>query len=65
MKKTVNQVNPPQKGKSGDKVWKIYFKKTDCSMLMFKKLTLVQAMVRKNALKEIYQDWCGNFIITK
>lgn len=48
-----------------DGFWKIYFKHDGCSMLLFEKLDIVNAKVRVNALKNIYNNWKGQFIITR
>lgn len=68
MKKPLqNQVNNPEKKKSkwDDNRWKIYFKFNGASMLMFDHLTGVNAIIRTKALKRLYNDWKGHFIITK
>lgn len=45
---------------------KIYFKnRSGSSMILFKDLTPYQAITRKKALKRIYSDWRGEFIISR
>lgn len=45
---------------------KIYFKnRSGSSMLIFKDLTPYDAAQRRKALKRIYTDWRGEFIITR
>lgn len=45
---------------------KIYFKnKSGSSMLMFKDLKPEDAYTRQQALKHIYHDWRGEFIVTR
>lgn len=61
-----NQVNKPEKkSKWGENRWKIYFKSHGASMLLFDKLTCTNAVIRAKALKRLYSDWKGTFIITK
>lgn len=63
--KAVNQLHRATTGKPIDNTWKVYFKKSGCTMLLFKNLTYHSAYGRVNALKKTYGDWCGTFIITK
>ena len=45
---------------------KIYFKnRSGSSMIIFKDLTPYNAAQRVKALKRIYTDWKGSFIITR
>lgn len=45
---------------------KIYFKnRSGASMILFKDLTPYDAAQRRKALKHIYTDWRGEFIITR
>lgn len=61
-----NQVNRPEKkNKWDDNRWKIYFKSHGASMLMFDHLTGTNAVIRAKSLKRLYNDWKGNFIITR
>lgn len=46
-------------------VWKVLFKKSGCTMLLFDKLTYHTALHRKKNLSQMYGDWKGEFIITK
>ena len=46
-------------------VWKVYFKKEGCTMLLFKNLSYYAAYRRKEVLTNQYTDWCGHFIVTK
>lgn len=64
---TKNQVhNIPSKETSKKDVRKVYFKnRSGSSMLMFKDLTPYDAAQRRKALKRIYTDWRGDFIITR
>lgn len=41
----------------------IFFKHDGCTMLLFSGLSFINALIRKNALSKIYNDWCGHFII--
>lgn len=43
----------------------IYFKHDGCTMLLFCGLSFTNAMIRRDALERIYNDWCGKFIISK
>jgi hypothetical protein len=44
---------------------KIYFKYKGNSMCIFEGLTWSNAFLRVKALKRLYNDWRGEFIITK
>lgn len=52
---------------SGNKdLRKIIFKnRSGASMVLFKDIDYVNASVRVNALKALYPDWRGQFIITR
>lgn len=59
---TKNQVHKP----GGSNLRKIYFKnKSGSSMLCFKDLKPEDAYTRQQALKNIYSDWRGEFIVTR
>lgn len=62
MKKIKNQVNNP---KPNQDLRKIYFKRNGASIVMFEKLTPYDAAQRKEALKRLYSDWRGEFIISR
>lgn len=47
------------------KDWKIYFKKSDCTVCLFKNLTYANAATRLNVLTKIYKDWNGKLIVKK
>jgi hypothetical protein len=47
------------------KCWKIYFKKSDCTVCLFKNLTYLNGMQRLSVLKKIYKDWNGTLILKK
>lgn len=61
-KQTKNQVNNP---KPQQDLRKIYFKKNGASILLMKNLKPYDAAQRRDTLKRLYSDWCGEFIITK
>lgn len=67
MNKFSNQVNAPRKTNrwTGERCWKIYFKKDGNSMLLFRGLSHSTAFVRCNTLKRIYNDWRGKFVVTR
>lgn len=52
---------------SGNKdLRKIIFKnRSGASMVMFKDIDYVNASVRVNALRQLYPDWRGQFIIVR
>lgn len=63
----ISKFNPSSKGRP-DKVqenYAVYFKHDGCTMLLFTELSMVNALIRKSALKKMYSDWCGHFIVTK
>lgn len=68
---TTGFVNQPQrfgkqhKNSQNEKLKKIYFKSHGCSMLLFDNITAINARGRINALKAMYNDWKGSFIITQ
>ena len=63
MKKAIkNQVNNP---KPNQDLVKIYFKSHGASIVVMKNLQPYDAAQRRDALKRLYSDWCGEFIITK
>lgn len=45
--------------------WKIYFKKSDCTIVLFKKLTYLNAMQRVSVLQKLYKDWNGKLLVKK
>lgn len=51
--------------KKDKELYRVYFKKNGCSMLMFEKLSYYAAMRRKEVLKKVYTDWKGHFVVTK
>ena len=62
--KTMNQAHPHVAGNTN--LRKILFKNSSgSSMVLFKNIDVVNASVRVNALKRIYSDWRGEFIITR
>lgn len=46
-------------------VWKILYKKSGCTMPLFTGLMYHAALHRKKILRQMYNDWQGEFIITK
>lgn len=46
-------------------VYKVYFRKNGCSILLFNKLLCHQALHRRKILKNLFKDWKGEFIVTK
>ena len=44
---------------------KVVFKTKTATMILFKDIDYVNASVRVNALKRLYSDWCGQFIIIR
>lgn len=61
--KTVNQAHPVQRK---DNLRKILFKNSSgASMVLFKDIDVVNAKVRVEALKQIYSDWRGQFVICR
>ena len=61
--KTKNQVYRVSENKDLRKV--IFKNRSGASMVMFKDIDYVNASVRVNALKTLYSDWRGQFIITR
>uniref|UniRef100_A0AAU8BB20 Uncharacterized protein n=1 Tax=Dulem virus 42 TaxID=3145760 RepID=A0AAU8BB20_9CAUD len=45
--------------------YRLYFKHDGCTMLLFKNITIGQALYRKRILSKMYNDWHGHFIVTK
>lgn len=61
---TKNQAHPHASGNTN--LRKILFKNSSgSSMVLFKNLDVANASVRVNALKQIYSDWRGEFIIVR
>lgn len=61
--KTKNQVHYVSGNKDLRKI--IFKNKSGASMVMFKDVDYVNASVRVNALKRLYSDWRGEFIIVR
>ena len=61
--KTKNQVHPIAEKSNLRKV--LFKNSSGSSMILFKNLDVVNASVRVNALKQIYSDWRGEFIIVR
>ena len=61
--KTKNQVHYISGNKDRRKI--IFKNKSGASMVMFKDIDYVNASVRVNALKRLYSDWRGEFIIVR
>lgn len=61
--KTKNQVHHVSGNKDLRKI--IFKNKSGASMVMFKDIDYVNASVRVNALKRLYSDWRGEFIIVR
>lgn len=60
---TKNQVHPV---KEKNNLRKILFKNSSgSSMVLFRDIDVVNAKVRVEALKQIYSDWRGQFIICR
>lgn len=60
---TKNQVHPVQEKSN---LRKILFKNSSgSSMVLFKNIDVVNAKIRKEALKQMYSDWRGQFIICR
>ena len=57
-----NQANNPKPNRD---LVKIYFKSHGASMVMMKNLKPHDAAQRRDFLKRVYSDWCGEFIITR
>lgn len=51
--------------KEDKELYRVYFKKNGCSMLLFDKLSHYAAMRRKEVLQKVYTDWKGHFVVTK
>lgn len=64
-------VNQPQrfhkayKDTDGEKTCRVYFKNGGCSMLIFKGIKRASAVARICALKRMYSDFQGSFIIAQ
>jgi len=61
-KQTKNQANSP---KPNQNLRKIYFKSHGATMVIMKNLEPYDAAQRRDALKRLYSDWCGEFIISR
>jgi hypothetical protein len=61
--KTVNQAHRPSENKDLRKI--IFKNRSGSSMVLFKDVDYVNASVRVNALKRLYSDWRGEFIIVR
>ena len=61
--KTKNQVHRVSENKDLRKV--IFKNRSGSSMVMFKDIDYVNATVRVKALKRLYSDWRGQFIIVR
>lgn len=61
--KTKNQVHHISGNKDLRKI--IFKNRSGASMVMFKDIDYVNASVRVNALKRLYPDWRGEFIIVR
>ena len=62
-KQTKNQVHRISENKDLRKI--IFKNRSGSSMVMFKDIDYVNASVRVNALKQLYPDWRGQFIIVR
>lgn len=63
LKPTVNQVH---RVSNKTDLRKIIFKnRSGASMVLFKDIDYVNASVRVNALRSLYPDWRGQFIIVR
>lgn len=51
--------------RDNEKLGRVYYKSHDCSMCLFKGIKKADAVARINALKAMYNDWQGSFIITQ
>lgn len=64
-------VNQPHKyhkahrDKDNEKVCRVYYKSHDASMCLFKGIKRASAVARIAALKSMYNDFQGSFIITQ
>lgn len=65
MKKQIKQTTKRKSIPEEKFCYKLYFKKNGCSILLFDKLLCHQALRRKRILKNMYNDWKGQFIVTK
>lgn len=63
MEKTKNQIHRISGNKDLRKI--IFKNRSGSSMVMFKDIDYVNASVRVNALKNLYPDWRGKFIIIR
>lgn len=61
--KTKNQVHRVSEDKTLRKV--IFKNRSGSSMVLFKDIDYVSATVRVKALKRLYSDWKGEFIIIR
>lgn len=61
--KTKNQTHRVSENKDLRKV--IFKNRSGASMVMFRDIPYYKASVRVNALKALYPDWRGQFIITR
>ena len=62
-KQTKNQVHRVSENKDLRKI--IFKNRSGSSMVVFKDIDYVNASVRVNALKQLYPDWRGQFIIVR
>lgn len=61
--KTKNQTHHVSGNKELRKI--IFKNRSGSSMVMFKDIDYVNASVRVNALRQLYPDWRGQFIIVR
>lgn len=61
--RTSNQAN--HVGSDKKDLRKIIFKSKGATMTLFKDIDVVNASVRVNALKTLYPDWRGEFVIIR
>lgn len=61
--KTKNQPNAPSPGKTD--LRKIIFKGKGATIVLFEGVDVVNASVRINTLKTLYQDWRGKFVMIR
>lgn len=62
-KPTKNQAHRVSENKDLRKI--IFKNRSGSSMVVFKDIDYVNASVRVNALKQLYPDWRGQFIIVR
>ena len=60
---TKNQVHRVSENKELRKI--IFKNRSGASMVLFKDIDYVNATVRVSALKRLYSDWRGQFVITR